>query len=184
MDSSRGGAVDASSVPAGRAETVETMGSSQGGAVDASLVPAGRAERDSGASAVSGTDQGKGEGPPAAPSGSSVHELSSWGPLPPTVMGRARGESQRLLDEFAQHHRVIEDAISAAVQEWTEIRSIRANTSWTTEDAMAMMAAGPAARKKLKGVKRVHAEWVSRRCRTTPVVGSRCRAFQIQGVVE
>ena len=32
----------------------------------------------------------------------------------------------------------------AAVQKWTEFGSILANTSWTTEDAMAMMVAGPA----------------------------------------
>ena len=44
MDSSQGGAIDASSVPAGRAETVETTDLSQGGAVNASSVPAGRAE--------------------------------------------------------------------------------------------------------------------------------------------
>ena len=60
MGSPRGGAVDASSAPAGRAETVDTMVSSQGG-VDASSVPAGRDESDSGASAASGTDQGNGE---------------------------------------------------------------------------------------------------------------------------
>ena len=64
MDSSQGGAVDASSVQAGRAETVETMDSSQGGAVDASSVSAGRVESDSDASAASGTDQGNGENPP------------------------------------------------------------------------------------------------------------------------
>ena len=69
MDSSQGGAVDAYSVPTGRAETVETINSSQGGAVDASSVPAGRAESDSGASAASGTDQGNGEDPPAVLSG-------------------------------------------------------------------------------------------------------------------
>ena len=46
MGSSQGGSVDASSAPAGRAETVETMGSFQGG-MDASSVPAGRAESDS-----------------------------------------------------------------------------------------------------------------------------------------
>ena len=63
MDSSQGGTVDASSVPAGRVETVETMDSSQGGAVDASSVPAGRDESDSGASAASGTDQGNGDDP-------------------------------------------------------------------------------------------------------------------------
>ena len=34
--------------------------------------------------------------------------------------------------------------MSAAVQKSTEFGSILANTSWTTEDAMAMMAGGPA----------------------------------------
>ena len=53
-------------------------------------------------------------------------------------MGRTRGQSQRL-------QYVIENAMSAAVQKWTEYGSILANTSWTTEDAMAMMAGGPAA---------------------------------------
>ena len=76
MRSSQGGAVDASSAPAGRAETVETIGSSQGG-VDASSVPTGRAETDSGASAASSTDQGNGEDPPAVLSGRAAHELSS-----------------------------------------------------------------------------------------------------------
>ena len=57
MGSSRGGAVDASSAPAGRAETIETMGSSQGG-VDASSVPAGRAESDPGEAPASDTDKG------------------------------------------------------------------------------------------------------------------------------
>ena len=145
MDSSQGGAVDASSVPAGRAETVETMDSSQGGAVDASSVPAGRAESGSDASATSGTDQGNGEGPPTVLSGRAAHELSRWGRLPPTVMGRTRGQSQRLQDESAQRQRVIENAMSAAVQKWTEFGSILTNTSWTTEDATAMMAGGPAA---------------------------------------
>ena len=145
MDSSQGGAVDASSVPAGRAETVETMDSSQGGAVDAPSVPAGRAESGPDASAASGTDQGNGEGPPAVLSGRAAHELNSWGRLPPTAMGRTRGQSQRLQDESAQRQCVIEDAMSAAVQRWTEFGSILANTSWTTEDAMAMMAGGPAA---------------------------------------
>ena len=54
--------MDASSVPTGRAETVET---SQGGAVDASFVPAGRDESDSSSSANSGTDQGNIDVPPA-----------------------------------------------------------------------------------------------------------------------
>ena len=145
MDSSQGGAVDASSVPAGRAEAVETMDSSQGGAVDASSVPAGRAESGSDASSTSGTDQGNGEGPPAVLPGGAAHELSSWGRPPPTVMGRTRGQSQRLQDESSQRQRVIENAMSAAVQKWTEFGSILTNTSWMTEDAMAMMAGGPAA---------------------------------------
>ena len=55
--------MDASSAPAGRAES-ETKGSSQGGAVDASSVPIGRAERDLSAASTSDTDQGNGEVPP------------------------------------------------------------------------------------------------------------------------
>ena len=35
--------------------------------------------------------------------------------------------------------------MSAAVQKLTEVGSILANTSWTTEDAMAMMAGEPTA---------------------------------------
>ena len=125
--------------------TAETMDSSQGGAVDTSSVPAERDESGSDASATSGTDQGNGEGPPAVLSGRAAHQLSSWGRLPPTVMGRTRGQSQPLQDESAQRQRVIENAMSAAVQKWTEFGSIPANTSWTTEDATAMMAGGPAA---------------------------------------
>ena len=119
MDSSLGGAVDASSVPAERAETVETMDSSKGGAVDASSVPARRAESGSDASTASGTDQGNGEDPPAVRSGRAA----------PTVMGRTRGQSQRLQDESAQRQRVIENAMSAAVQKRTEYGSLLANTS-------------------------------------------------------
>ena len=47
-------------------ETTETMDTSQGGAVDASPFPAWRAKSDSGPSAASGTDQGNGYDPPAA----------------------------------------------------------------------------------------------------------------------
>ena len=61
--------MDASSAPAGGAETSETMGSSQGGAVDASSVPAGRAESDPGEAPASDTDQGNGEDPPTVLSG-------------------------------------------------------------------------------------------------------------------
>ena len=78
-------------------------------------------------------------------SGREVHELSSWGRLPPSVKGRTWGQSQRLQVESVQRHRVVENAMSAAVQSWTEYGSILANTSWTTEDAMAMMAGGSAA---------------------------------------
>ena len=60
-------------------------------------------------------------------------------------MGRTRGQSQRLQDESAERQRVIEDTMSAAVQKRTEFGSILANTSWTTEDAMTVMAGGPAA---------------------------------------
>ena len=144
MDSSQRGAVDASSVPAGTAETVNTMDSSQGGAVDASSVPAWRADSDSGASAASGTDQGNGDDPPAVLSGRAANELSSWGWLPPTVRGWTRGQSQRLQGESAQRQRAIEDAMSAAVQKWAEFGSILESTSRTTEDAMTMMAGGPA----------------------------------------
>ena len=128
MDSSQGGRMDASSVPAGRAETVETIDSSQGGAVDASSVPAERDESDSGASAASGTDQGNGDDPPAVLSGRAAHELSSWGRLPQAVRGRTRSQGQRLQDESAQRQRVIEDELSAAVKR-TEFGSILENTS-------------------------------------------------------
>ena len=108
--------MDASSLPAGRTETVETMDSFQGGAVDASSVPAGRAESDSGASAASGTDQWDGEDPPAVELGRAAHDLSSCGRLPPTVMGWAWVQIQRQQDESAQYQRAIKDAMSAAVQ--------------------------------------------------------------------
>ena len=148
MDSSQGGAVDASPVPAGRAETGETMGSSQGGAVEASSVPAGRAESDSGASEASGTDQGKGDDPPSVLLGRAAHELISWGRLPSTVRGRTRSQRQYLNDDSTQRmlriQHEVEDALYAAVQEWTEFGSMPESTSWTTEDALAMMAGGPA----------------------------------------
>ena len=57
-DSAQGGAVDASSVLAGRVETVETMDSSQGGAVSAASIPAGDDERDSGALAATAPTKG------------------------------------------------------------------------------------------------------------------------------
>ena len=59
------------------------MDSSQGGAVDASSVAEGRAESGSDASAASGTDQGNGEDPPAALSKRAAHKLSSWGTATP-----------------------------------------------------------------------------------------------------
>ena len=64
--------------------------------MDASSVPAGRADSDSGASAASGTDQENDENSPVVLSGRVTHGLGSWGRLPPTVRGRTRGQSQRL----------------------------------------------------------------------------------------
>ena len=81
MDSSQGGAVDASSAPGGRAETADTMGSSRGG-VDASSFPAGSAESDSGASAASGTDQGNGEDAPRGPVGEGSIRTQQLGTAP------------------------------------------------------------------------------------------------------
>ena len=108
----------------------------------------GRAESDSGASAASGTDQGNGDDPPAVLSGRAAHELSSWGRLFPAVRGRTRDQRQHLEDKSIQRmlriQREVEDALCAAVQEWTESESMPESTSWTTEDAMAMMAGGPA----------------------------------------
>ena len=153
MGSSRGGAVDASSAPVGRVETAETMGSSQGGAVDASSVPAGRAESDPGEAPASDTNQGNGEDPPAVLSGRAAHELSSWGWLPATVRGRTRAQSQRLEGEPAggqlRMRPEVADALLAAAYEWTmSRRTLLKSTSWTTEDALALMAGGPAADKK------------------------------------
>ena len=153
MGSSRGGAVDASSAPVGRVETAETMGSSQGGAVDASSVPAGRAESDPGEAPASDTDQGNGEDPPAVLSGRAAHKLSSWGWLPATVRGRTRAQSQRLEGEPAggqlRMRPEVADALLAAAYEWTmSRRTLLKSTSWTTEDALALMAGGPAADKK------------------------------------
>ena len=124
--------------------TAGTMDSSQGGAVDASSVPAGGAEIDPGALAASDTDQGNGDDPPAVLSGRETHELSSWGKLPPIVRGRTRGQSQRLQGEPAHRQRATGDAMSASVQKWAEFGSVLASTCWTTQDAMAMMTGGSA----------------------------------------
>ena len=148
MDSSQGGTADASSDPAGRAETVETMDSSQGAAVNASSVPAGGVKSDSGSSSASGTDQGNGGNPPAVLLGRAAHELSSWGRPSPTATGRTRSQRQHLEDESTQRvlrvQREVKNALYAAVQECTESESMPESTSWMTEDAMAMMARGPA----------------------------------------
>ena len=116
--------------------------------MDASSVLAGRAESDSGASATSGTDQVNGEDPPAVLSGRSAHELSSWGPLPATVRVRTRGQSQRLEGEPAEEKYWLDpevaDALLAAAHELAKSGSMLKSTSWTTEDAIAMMAGGPA----------------------------------------
>ena len=63
------------------------MYSSHGGAVDALSVRAGRADSDSNASAASDTDQENGKDSPAVLPRRAAHELSSWGQIPPTVMG-------------------------------------------------------------------------------------------------
>ena len=55
--------MDAPSAPEWRAET-DTRGSSQGGAVDASWVPIGTAETDLSAASTSDNDQENGENPP------------------------------------------------------------------------------------------------------------------------
>ena len=74
----------------------------------------------------------------------------------------------------------VADALLGAAYEWTmSRRTLLKSTSSTTEDALALMAGGPAEDKK-RGVKRAHAEWVSGTRRTAPAVRSRCRAFLIQ----
>ena len=110
MDSSEG----TSSAPMGRAETTETMGSSQGVAVDASSVPAGRAGSNPGAASASDTGQGNCEDPPAALSGRPAHELSQWGQFPPTVRGRTRAQSQRLEGELVVHQLSMNDEVADA----------------------------------------------------------------------
>ena len=86
-------------------------------------------------------------------SGRAAHELSSWGRLPATVRGRTRGQTQRLEGEPAQRQlRILPevvDVLLAAAYEWTKSgRSIQKSTSWTTEDAMAIMGGGPAVEEK------------------------------------
>ena len=96
-------------------ETPEAMGSSQEGAVDASSVPAGRAESDSNVASASFTGQGNGEDPPAVLSGRPAHELSSWGRLPPTARGRTRDQSHRLEGEPAVHQERMNDGATDAL---------------------------------------------------------------------
>ena len=163
------------------------MDSSQVGALDASSVPAGRPRIDSGASAASGTDQGNDEDPPAVLSGRAAYELSSWGRLPATVRNRIWGQSQRLEGEPAQRELSmrpeVADALLAAAYEWTKSGSMLKRTSWTTEDAMAMNGWRTCCRRKQRGVERAYAEWFPGRRRTAPVVRSRCRAFAVQSGV-
>ena len=59
--------------------TAETMGSSQRGALDALSVPAGRAEGDPGAASASYTSQGNGEDPPAVLSGQHTSSAATGG---------------------------------------------------------------------------------------------------------
>ena len=60
-----------------RAEIAETMGSSRGGAVNACSVPTGRAESNPAAASAFDTDQGNSEDPPVVLSGRETHALSS-----------------------------------------------------------------------------------------------------------
>ena len=104
------------------------MGSSKGGAVDASSVPAGRAESDPDVAAASDTDQGNGEDSPAVLSGRAAHDLSSWGRLPATVRGQTRGQSQRLeakpAEEQYRLNPEVADALLAAAYEWMKSGSM------------------------------------------------------------
>ena len=108
--------------------------------------PAG--ESDSGASAASGTDQGNGEDPPAVLLGRAARERISSGRLPATVRGRTRGQSQHLEGEPAEEqYRLNPEVADALLAATNELKSgnMQKSTSWTTEDAMAMMAGAPAA---------------------------------------
>ena len=66
-----------------------------------------------------------------------------------TVRGRTRGQSKRLEETPAEEqfslNPEVADALLAAAHEWTKSGSMLKRASWTTEDAMAMMAGGPAA---------------------------------------
>ena len=134
-------------------KTPETMGSFPGGAVDASSVPAGGAESDPGAASASDTGQGNGEGSPVVLSGRPPDEPSSWGRLSPTVRGRSRCQSQRLEGEPAAHQVRMEEEttdvlLATAYEWWTKPGSILNRVSWTTEDAVALMAGGPTVENK------------------------------------
>ena len=113
--------------------------------MNASPVPAGRAESDLREASTPGTDQGIDEVPPAVLSGRAAHGLSDWRRLPVTVRGRTRGQSQRLEEPAKQQERMnpeVADTLLAAAYEWTKPGSILKSVSWTTEDAMSMMAGG------------------------------------------
>ena len=155
LDSSQGGVVDASSAPIRRTETAETMSSSQRGTVDSSSAPAGRAEKDPGAVSASNTGEGNDEDPPAVLSGRPTRELSSWERLPSIVRGRTRSQCQRLEGEPAVHQLRMNpeatDALLAAAYEWrSKVESILKGTSWTMEDAVALMVGGPAVENKVE----------------------------------
>ena len=114
--------------------------------MDASSAPAGRAESDLRAASTSGTNQENGENPPTVLSGRAAHDLSDWGPPPVTVWNRTRGQNQRLdgeqpAEQPAEQQQPlnteIADALLAAAYEWTKSGSIQKSTSWPTEDAMA-----------------------------------------------
>ena len=152
IGSSQGGAVDAFLAPAGRAKS-ETIGSSQGGAVDAFSFLSERAKSDLSAASTAGTDQGNGEDSPAILSGRAAHELNDRGRLPVIVRGRTRVQSQRLeggqpLEQQQIMNPEVADALLVAAYEWAKSGSILKSTSWTTQDAMAMMAGRPVENKR------------------------------------
>ena len=140
--------MDASSVPVRRDKTIETVDSSQGGAVDASSVPAGRAEIRRISNLWHRPRERRRTPPGPVREGST--RAQQLGRLPPTVRCRPRVQSQCLENKSAQRQlgiqREVEDAMSAEMQKWTGFGSILESTSWTTEDAMVMMAEGPAAK--------------------------------------
>ena len=81
------------------------------------------------------------------------------------------------MHQLRVNDKVADAQLAAAPEWWTKPGNILKRTSWTTRDAVAVMAAGPAVEKR--GIERVHAEWFPGRRKTAPAVCSKCRAFSI-----